>query len=93
MVDGNSAASVLGSNGTVFFGNGTTYAYTSPVPVLANPTEYHQAVAAGVPAPSAHHPTFPQVPQNGGAGHTGVSAGTQVCMIIINILNRYSFAL
>lgn len=78
LVDGSAAATVLGTNGTVFFGNGTTYAYTNPVPMLANPSEFHQAVA-GVPTPTATHPTFPpQVPQTG-AHNAAVTAATQVC--------------
>ena len=54
----------MGSNGTVFFSNGQTYAYTGAVPMLTSPTEYPQSVP-GMPAQPAHHPTFPaQVPQS-----------------------------
>ncbi|RXG71468.1 hypothetical protein Avbf_02944 [Armadillidium vulgare] len=45
--------------------------------MLANPSEFHHSVA-GVPTPTATHPTFPpQVPQTG-AHNAAVTAATQV---------------
>lgn len=58
--------------------------------MLANPSEFHHSVA-GVPTPTATHPTFPpQVPQTG-AHNAAVTAATQVRYFSLSCTLAQSF--